>query len=138
VIWLDAAVGDTGQVVVNVIAKNLGLGPAYVTRIEYLFDGAPIGIHDTRAVAKAMHDAFGERWVKTWPRVDLRGVLPIPKDGELALISIQLAAGDGPVAHDLEQLRARFRTVIDYLSPYDERLRVEGSAAGPGQPHVKQ
>jgi hypothetical protein len=135
VIWLDTALGADGLQTTTVIAKNLGLGPAYVTKIEYLFDGSPVAIHDTAAVFDAMHAAFGDRWIKTWPLLDLRGVMPIPKDGELPLVKIQTRADAD--ADDLERLRERFRTCIDYLSPYDERLRVEGSAGGPGAPHAR-
>ena len=134
-IWLDTALGADGLQTTTVIAKNLGLGPAYVTKIEYLFNGSPVAIHDTTAVLDAMHAAFGDRWVKTWPLVDLRGVMPIPKDGELPLLKIQTrAAAD---SDDLERLRERFSTRIDYLSPYDERLRVVGRAGGPGMPHTR-
>lgn len=135
VIWLDAAGEHDGLRTTTVMARNLGLGPAYVTKIQYLFDGAPIDIHDSRAVLDAMHAVFGERWVKAWPLVDLRGVLPISKDGELHLLRLQIRADVG--TDDLERLRQRFRTRIDYQSPYNESLRVEGSEGGPGVPYVR-
>ncbi|MEO8187595.1 MAG: hypothetical protein ABI580_09570 [Burkholderiaceae bacterium] len=119
------------------IAKNLGLGPAYVTKIEYLFKGVPVNIRNTDAVQRAMHSAFGARWAKAWPLVDLRGVLPIPKDGELPLLKIETDSSTGSPSGDLEKLRELFKTVIEYLSPYEEVLKVAGSAASPGMPHVR-
>ena len=137
VIWLDSATDTSGRHTTTVVAKNLGLGPAYVTKIEYLFKGTPIDIRDADAVEKVMHAAFGARWAKAWPLVDLRGVLPIPKDGELPLLKIEIESSTGSARDDLDRLRELFKTVIEYLSPYDEVLTVAGSAASPGLPHVR-
>lgn len=137
VLWLDSSTELGGHHTTTVIAKNLGLGPAYVTKIDYLFNGTPVDIRDTSAVQAAMHAAFGERWAKAWPLLELRGVLPIPKDGELPLIKVQTDSASGSLNDDVEKLRQRFKTVIEYLSPYNEALRVAGSVAGPGTPHVR-
>ena len=137
VIWLDSATDASGHHTTTIVAKNLGLGPAYVTKIEYLFKGVPVNIRDTDAVQRAMHAAFGARWAKAWPLVDLRGVLPIPKDGELPLLKIETDSSGGSPSSDLDKLRELFKTVIEYLSPYDEVLKVAGSAASPGLPHVR-
>ena len=115
----------------------MGLGPAYVTKIDYLFRGVPVDIRDAGAVQRVMHAAFGARWAKAWPLVDLRGVLPIPKDGELAPLKIETDSSTGSLSNDLEKLREFFKTVIEYLSPYDEVLKVAGSAASPGLPHMR-
>lgn len=136
VLWLDSTELG-GHHATTVIAKNLGLGPAYVTKIEYLFDGMAVDVRDAGAVQDAMHAAFGKRWAKAWPLLDLRDVLPIPKDGELPLIKIETDSASGSLNDDLEKLRERFKTVIEYLSPYNEVLRVAGSAAGPGTAHVR-
>lgn len=130
VLWLDSSTELDGHHTTTVIAKNLGLGPAYVRKIEYLFNGTAVDVRDASAVQEAMHAAFGERWAKAWPLVDLRDVLPIPKDGELPLMKVQTDAAGASLSEDLEKLRQRFKTVIEYLSPYDEVLRVAGSAAG--------
>ena len=136
VIWLDPATDSSGHHITTVV-RNLGLGPAYVTKIEYLFKGVPVNIRDADAVQRAMHAAFGARWAKAWPLVDLRGVLPIPKDGELPLLKIEIDSSTGSLNSDVEKLRELFKTVIEYLSPYDEVLKVAGSAASPGLPHVR-
>ena len=136
VIWLDTATDASGHHITTVV-RNLGLGPAYVTKIEYLFKGVPVNIRDADAVQRAMHAAFGARWAKAWPLVDLRGVLPIPKDGELPLLKIEIDSSTGSLNSDVEKLRELFKTVIEYLSPYDEVLKVAGSAASPGLPHVR-
>ena len=136
VIWLDTATDASGHHITTVV-RNLGLGPAYVTKIEYLFKGVPVDIRDADAVQRAMHAAFGARWAKAWPLVDLRGVLPIPKDGELPLLKIETDSSTGSLNGDVEKLRELFKTVIEYLSPYDEVLKVAGSAASPGLPYVR-
>ncbi len=136
VIWLDTTTDASGHHITTVV-RNLGLGPAYVTKIEYLFKGVPVDIRDADAVQRAMHAAFGARWAKAWPLVDLRGVLPIPKDGELALLKIETDSSTGSLNSDVEKLRELFKTVIEYLSPYDEVLKVAGSAASPGMPYVR-
>jgi hypothetical protein len=137
VIWLDSATDTSGHHTTTVVAKNLGLGPAYVTKIDYLFRGVPVDVRDAEAVQRVMHAAFGARWAKAWPLVDLRGVLPIPKDGELPLLKIETDSSTGSLSNDLEKLREFFKTVIEYLSPYDEVLKVAGSAASPGLPHIR-
>ncbi len=119
------------------IAKNLGLGPAYVTNIEYLFKGKSVAIGDASAVQEAMHAAFKDRWAKAWPLLELRGVLPIPKDGELPLMKVQTDSARGSLKDDVEKLREHFTTVIEYRSPYDEALRVAGSVGNLGTPHVR-
>ena len=136
VIWLDTATDASGHHITTVV-RNLGLGPAYVTKIEYLFKGVPVNIRDADAVQRAMHAAFGARWAKAWPLVDLRGVLPIPKDGELPLLKIEIDSSTGSLNSDVEKLREFFKTVIEYLSPYDEVLKVAGSAASPGMPYMR-
>ena len=136
VIWLDTATDASGHHITTVV-RNLGLGPAYVTKIEYLFKGVPVDIRDADAVQRAMHAAFGARWAKAWPLVDLRGVLPIPKDGELPLLKIETDSSTGSLNSDVERLRELFKTVIEYRSPYDEVLKVAGSAASPGMPYVR-
>ena len=136
VIWLDTATDASGHHITTVV-RNLGLGPAYVTKIEYLFKGVPVDIRDAGAVQRAMHAAFGARWAKAWPLVDLRGVLPIPKDGELPLLKIETDSSTGSLNSDVEKLRELLKTVIEYLSPYDEALTVAGSAASPGLPYVR-
>jgi hypothetical protein len=136
VIWLDTATDASGHHITTVV-RNLGLGPAYVTKIEYLFKGVPVDIRDADAVQRAMHAAFGARWAKAWPLVDLRGVLPIPKDGELALLKIETDSSTGSLNSDVERLRELFKTVIEYRSPFDEVLKVAGSAASPGLPYVR-
>ena len=136
VIWLDTATDASGHHITTVV-RNLGLGPAYVTKIEYLFKGVPVNIRDADAVQRAMHAAFGARWAKAWPLVDLRGVLPIPKDGELPLLKIEIDSSTGSLNSDVEKLRELFKTVMEYRSPYDEVLKVAGSAASPGMPYVR-
>lgn len=136
VIWLDTATDASGHHITTVV-RNLGLGPAYVTKIEYLFKGVPVDIRDADAVQRAMHAAFGARWAKAWPLVDLRGVLPIPKDGELPLLKIETDSSTGSLNRDVERLRELFKTTIEYLSPYDEVLKVAGSAASPGLPYLR-
>ena len=136
VIWLDTATDASGHHITTVV-RNLGLGPAYVTKIEYLFKGVPVDIRDADAVQRAMHAAFGARWAKAWPLVDLRGVLPIPKDGELPLLKIETDSSTGSLNSDVERLRELFKTVIEYRSPYDEAPKVAGSAASPGMPYVR-
>ena len=109
VIWLDTATDASGHHITTVV-RNLGLGPAYVTKIEYLFKGVPVDIRDADAVQRAMHAAFGARWAKAWPLVDLRGVLPIPKDGELPLLKIETDSSTGSLNSDVERLRELFKT----------------------------
>ena len=137
VIWLDSSTELDGHRTTTVIAKNLGLGPAYVTKIEYLFNGTAVDIRDANAVQEAMHAAFKDRWAKAWPLLELRGVLPIPKDGELPLMKVQIDSASGSLNDDVEKLRKHFKTVIEYLSPYNEVLRVAGSVGNPGTPHVR-
>lgn len=127
VLWLDSATGPGGHHTTTVVAKNLGLGPAYVTKVEYLLDGKAIDPRNASAVEQALHAAFGDRWAKASPLLDLRGVLPIPKDGDLPLLKIQTDSATGSLSDDLEKLRERFKTVVEYLSPYDELLIVAGS-----------
>ena len=38
VLWLDSSTESDGANTTTVVAKNLGLGPAYVTSIEYQFN----------------------------------------------------------------------------------------------------
>jgi hypothetical protein len=137
VIWLDSSTEPDGHHATTVIAKNLGLGPAYVTKVEYLFKGKAVDIRDANAVQQAMHAAFKDRWAKAWPLLELRGVLPIPKDGELPLMKVQLDAARGSLKDDVEKIRENFTTVIEYLSPYNEALRVAGSVGNLGTPHVR-
>ena len=111
------------------------LGPAYVTSIDYRFNGVPVDVHDPAAVTNVMDAAFGRRWVKASPLVDIRGVLPIPKDGELALFRIQTEAKTAPLEEDVERLRKNFKTVLEYLSAYNEVFQEAGSSAGTGRTH---
>jgi len=134
-LWLDSSTEADGAHTTTVVAKNLGLGPAYVTSIEYQFNGLPVDVHDPVAVKNVMDAAFGHRWVKASPLVDIRGVLPIPKDGELALLRIQTEAGTGLLEEDVERLRKNFKTVLEYLSAYNEVFRESGSTAGTGRTH---
>jgi len=71
VLWLDSSTELHGANMTTVVAKNLGLGPAYVTKIEYQFKGLPVDVHDPAAVKKVMDAAFGDRWVKASPLVAL-------------------------------------------------------------------
>ena len=135
VLWLDSSIAPDGANTTTVVAKNVGLGPAYVTNIEYQFNGTAVDVHDPVAVQKVMDAAFGHRWVKASPLVDIRGVLPIPKDGELALLRIHTDAGTGLLEEDVQRLRKNFRTVLDYLSAYNEVFREAGSSAGSGRMH---
>ena len=138
VLWLDSSTETDGGHTTTVVAKNLGLGPAYITKVEYQFKGLPVDVHDTAAVKKVMDAAFGNRWVKASPLVDIRGVLPIAKDGELALLRIQTDAGTGLLEEDVERLRKSFKTVLEYLSAYNEVFREAGSSAGTGRTqHVR-
>ncbi len=137
VIWLDSSTEPNGHRTTTVIVKNLGLGPAYVTKIEYQFNGIAVDVHDSKAVQDAMHRVFKERWAKAWPLLELRGVLPIPKDAELPLMKVQIESASGLLNDDVEKLREHFKTVIEYLSPYNEVLRVAGSVGNPGTPHVR-
>jgi hypothetical protein len=138
VLWLDSSIEADGANTTTVVAKNLGLGPAYVTKVEYRFEDLPVDAHDPDAVKKVMDAAFGDRWVKASPLVDIRGVLPIPKDGELPLLCIKTDAATGLLEQDVERLRKNFKTVLEYLSAYDEVFRVAGSSAGTGRTqHVR-
>jgi hypothetical protein len=97
-----------------------------------------VDVHDPAAVKKVMDAAFGDSWVKASPLVDIRGVLPIPKDGELALLRIQTDAGTGLLEEDVERLRKNFKTVLEYLSAYNEVFREAVSSAGTGRTqHVR-
>src|SRR4051812_31749845 len=59
VLWLDSRIESDGSHATTVVAKNIGLGPAYVTKVAYHFEGQPVDIHDAVAVKKAMDAAFG-------------------------------------------------------------------------------